>query len=560
MSIQPYVANEYIEDYAALTRWCESAAEAHPEWVRLTQIGRSHHGKPIWMLTLGARALDVSTTPALWIDGGTHASEWTGVCAAIYTASRWITALAGGEDEATRAWFERRVAMIVPCISPDGYDAMRSGAPYLRSSLRPPRHAGPRHGLEPRDVDGDGAVRSMRWRHPSGPMVPDEQVPIMMRPRTISDDPDNAYFVASEGEFINWDGHSWVGAPREFGVDLNRNFPAYWSPFSMFGMDAGAYAISEPESRAVIDAFASNPLIGGALTFHTYTGCILTEPARRDSPLSKTDVTLMYDLARDLADGTDYKVYKVCPDFMYDPDKPIVGAWSDTITSVFGVAGYTIEFWDPYGWADQEVSAPAAFFADPDIDIIRAMLRAFSELPGAVEPWRPFDHPQLGAVEIGGIDYLHTIRNPPTDLLAAECDKGYLMADRMRRALPDVALSVSTEALGDGVYLIELSMENTGYFGTSGLGRGEQIGAAPSCWAEISGAEILAGSAHVEIDHLAGWGDLRSGASKHPVYGGLGDRSHRSVARWTVRAGSEAPTVRWSAGRGGRGTLRVSLP
>ena len=55
--------------------------------------------------------------------------------------------------------------------------------------------------------------------------------------------------------FVNWDGVEWKQAPREFGLDLNRNFPSHWAPFSMFGMDGGAYSLSEPESRALIDAF-----------------------------------------------------------------------------------------------------------------------------------------------------------------------------------------------------------------------------------------------------------------------------------------------------------------
>ena len=43
-------------------------------------------------------------------------------------------------------------------------------------------------------------------------------------------------------------------APRKFGMDLNRNFPVEWSPFEMFGMDSGAYALSEVESRSITDA------------------------------------------------------------------------------------------------------------------------------------------------------------------------------------------------------------------------------------------------------------------------------------------------------------------
>ena len=70
-----------------------------------------------------------------------------------------------------------------------------------------------------------------------------------MRHRRLDDRPEDAFFFCSEGTFIHWDGVAWVDAPREFGLDLNRNFPGSWAPFRMFGMDGGAYPLSEPESR-----------------------------------------------------------------------------------------------------------------------------------------------------------------------------------------------------------------------------------------------------------------------------------------------------------------------
>ncbi|MFU8803874.1 MAG: M14 family zinc carboxypeptidase, partial [Bradymonadaceae bacterium] len=162
-------------------------------------------------------------------------------------------------------------------------------------------------------------------------------------------------------EFTNWDGVRWTSAPREFGVDLNRNFPGGWQPFSMFGMYGGRFPMSEPESRAVVDTFAAHPHIGCALTMHTYTGCILTQPYRKETPLSKGDLDLMEALARDAAEGTGYKVIRVYPDFMYDKGRSIVGVWADTISTVFGVPGYTVKLWDPMGYAGLEVENPVDF-------------------------------------------------------------------------------------------------------------------------------------------------------------------------------------------------------
>ena len=559
MSWEPYRGHAYW-DFDQVRSWCEAMAQAHPEWVRVREIGRTRHERPILLCIFGRAEVASEARPAVWIDAGTHASEWTGVSAALAVMSSWAEGLAGG-DEALRAWFEEHHALVAPCVSPDGYQALFEGEPYLRSSLRPPRHGAPRAGFEARDIDGDGAVRWMRWRHPAGPLVPEQEGSTYMRPRTLEDDPSEAYFLCDEGEFIHWDGVAWSSAPRQFGVDLNRNFPAHWEPFSMFGMDGGAYPLSEPETRAIVDAFEAHPLIGAALTFHTYTGCILTSPYRQDSKLDRPDIDLMYEMAKDLVEGTGYRTFKVCPDFMYDPKKPTVGVWSETMTTVFGVPGFTVEFWDPYAQADVEIEKPAAFFLDPDYDKIRALVEAFEDQPEAVTPWRPFEHPQLGEVEIGGLDYLRTIRNPPEARLAGECDIGRRMADRLRRALPQVQAHLEVEPAGAGAWRVALVLENRGFLSTSGLARGQAVGAAPGVWASLEpgeGAALVGGPDLIELEHLPGWGNARVGAARHPVYAGLPGTSPRQLAQWVV-TGQGQVTVRWSAGRGGAGQRVVAL-
>ncbi|MGD8744886.1 MAG: M14 family metallopeptidase, partial [Gammaproteobacteria bacterium] len=360
MSWKPYDGSEYL-DFAAVENFCRNLAAQHPEWVTLEEIGRSHHDRPLLLLTLSRTDGDVSRRPGFWLDGGTHAAEFTGVMAAIYAVSRWVSQLAEGEKSVVD-WFSHRAVYVMPCISPDGFQAMCDGAPFIRSSLRPPQPGTVRSGLDPCDIDGDGVVRWMRWKHPAGPFVPDPDVPLFMRPRTLEDDPEDAYFLCDEGEFIQWDGGKWRSAPKAFGVDLNRNFPGSWQPFEMFGMDGGAFSLSEPESRAVVDAFSGRPFIGAGLTNHTYTGCLLTQPYAKNPPISKADIDLMEHLAKEAVKGTDYKVFKVNPEFTYDPDKLFVGVWADSMVSVFGVPGYTLELWDPLGEAGLELEKPLEFF------------------------------------------------------------------------------------------------------------------------------------------------------------------------------------------------------
>ncbi|MCB9678973.1 MAG: hypothetical protein H6737_27980 [Alphaproteobacteria bacterium] len=557
MPFTPYRGDAYLA-LDAIERFCTELAAAFPAWVTLETIGRSRLGRPIHLVTVGATEGDPAERPAFWLDAGTHAAEWTGVMATLYTLTKWAEALAAGDPDVT-AWFRQHTAYVVPCMSPDGYQALVEGAPFLRSTLRPPRDGRPRIGLDPCDVDGDGRVLWMRWKSPTGSWIFDSDNPARMRHRTIDDPPDQAYVVCSEGQMLNWDGVAWETARLENGIDLNRNFPSHWAPFEMFGMDSGDYPLSEPESRAVVDAFRARPRIAAAVTNHTYTGCILTQPYRDPSPLSDGDIELMKRMADLSVVGTGYKVFKTFPEFAYDPKKPIVGVWADTMSTVFGVPGYTLELWDPYTFGGVEVDDPAKFFKSPDLEKLGRMLDRFRERdPDDVVAWRPFAHPQLGEVEIGGLHYMQTVRNPPLSELPAECERGFTVADRLRRTLPTVRATASVTREG-GLSIVEVVFENTGYLSTSALAIARTNGTAPPLHARLTGGEVVEGPRDRDLGWLGGWGAAQAGAAASNVYPGLPMADGpRKGARWVVR-GAGAVTVAWDAGRGGRGTLEIAL-
>ena len=345
--------------FTEITHFLQEFVAAYPENVRLDVIGHSANGLPLWLLTLGTLDGREGQRPGFWIDGGTHCAEWAGVSACLHAAANWMQAHTQGQ---LRPSLDEHTLYILPCMAPDGYVAMFEGAPYIRSTLRPPPEGTVRTGWSPVDMDGDGVVRLVRWRHPAGPFVVDEQCPLHMRARTLSDDPTQAYFVAEEGQFLNWDGQRWTMAPREFGLDLNRNFPGNWAPASMFGMDAGTFPGSAPEARAVLDAFAARPNIGAVITNHTFSGVLLTAPYRADSELTESDLLLMQALAKDAVEGTTYSAVPVQPDFAYDPKSPIRGVWADSLATVFGLPGYTLEIWDPFAAASTRPAHRGALF------------------------------------------------------------------------------------------------------------------------------------------------------------------------------------------------------
>src|SRR5262245_44271374 len=70
--------------YDELTRRVHGWAEAHPEFVRVTSIGKTPEGRDMWLITIG-RDPD-RPRPAVWVDGNMHAGELTGSAVALAIA------------------------------------------------------------------------------------------------------------------------------------------------------------------------------------------------------------------------------------------------------------------------------------------------------------------------------------------------------------------------------------------------------------------------------------------------------------------------------------------
>jgi len=556
MTWTPYAGDAYLH-YDAVESFCRELAAAHPDVVSLDELGLTEQGRPLLLLTLGDRSGDPDSRPAFWVDGGTHASEWAGVMSVLDCVSRWVTGMI--TDDSTRAWFRSHTVYALPCISPDGFQRMLDGSPFIRSHLRPPPAGTVRIGLESGDLDGDGAVRWMRWRSPAGSFVADEEQPLLMRPRRLDDDAADAWMVAPEGRFLRWDGHRWTGAPRQFGLDLNRNFPGSWKRFSMFGMDGGEVPMAVPESRLTVDALRARRNVSAAVTNHTYTGALLCQPYREPSPLTDSDIDVMKALGDDAVRGTGWRAINVQPDFVYDPKQSIHGVWSDTLATLFGVAGYTLEIWDPFGHAGIEVDKPGAWFMKPDPSTIRAMVDAFADEP-TTKSWTAFDHPQLGPVEIGGIDRMLTVRNPPVRLLKTELDKAFTVIDRARRAVPRLRGELVATELGAGVHKVELRLENLGFLSSCGLERAETVGVDPGIHVAltIQPGQSVDGERERSLPHVDGWGTTRVGSSRNPLYVSLPSRGSRVATTWVVTGGG-AVSARWTSARAGSGELSAEL-
>ena len=546
--------NESYWNFEQVQDWCQQLAATHSEWISLSEIGTTKEGRSIWILTLGHNP---ESTPALWLDALTHASEWAGMMGLIHTIDQWVD---WTQEERGQRWFQENTIYCVPCVSPDGLESLMRGDAFLRSTTRDAKEGVRRIGFEPCDVDNNGKVLWMRWKDPAGPYVSDDASAYGLRKRRLDDAPEDAFFVSYEGKFLEWDGVRWIQAPLKHGVDLNRNFPVRWAPFEMFGMDGGVYSLSEPEARALMDAVSERSNVVAAMTLHTYTGALLTQPYNANTDLPKSDISMLQGMAEQLVSGTGYKVFRVHPDFTYDPKQSIVGVWADCLSSTLGIPAYTLEVWDPFKWAGLQIKEPARFFMEPKEHIVAALLSKASN-DGELLLWETFDHPQLGPVEIGGIDYLRTIRNPPLSHLPVECEHTFSILDKIRMSLPKIQVQVSVKALEGDVYRIVVCFENHGYLSTAGLQRALDLKLTKETHAELkcdASVSVVSGKIVQDVPALDGWGQWQSQSAKNLLYPSLPADGHRQSMEWVVSGVGEVE-VHWTCSRSGSGVEKIAV-
>jgi hypothetical protein len=177
-------------------------------------------------------------------------------------------------------------------------------------------------------------------------------------------------------------------------------------------------------------------------------------------------------------------------------------------------------------------------------------------------PWRPFEHPQLGPVEIGGIDPRVGIWNPPLHELAAMCaaqTHAFLhvaaLAPRLRVA------GVQRHPLPGGLTRIEVAIQNDGYLGSYGLPSAKKLDFNEPVYATArpDGCALVdPGSAHQVLGHLDGWGHgLHTGANL-PAYPGTRGTTNTAWASYLVR-GTGALDVKIGSCRAGFVTTRIAV-
>jgi murein tripeptide amidase MpaA len=545
--------------YDELTSLLKQYAKEYPNLLKLESIGKSHEGRAVWLMTATNFKTGPDTDkPALWVDGNLHASEVAASAAALYHIHTLVTKY-GKDEEVTRV-LDTRAFYIVPRVNPDGAEwALADKPKYIRSSTRPyPYDEEPVDGLMEEDIDGDGRILSMRVPDTNGTWKAHPKEPRLLIRRDPAESGGKYYRVLPEGLLKNYDGTTIeVRNPKE-GLDLNRNFPVAWKQEAEQS-GAGPYPVSEPETRNAVDFIVKHPNITGVITFHTFSAVILRPyDDRPDEAFPSEDLWTYQKIGNQGTKMTGYANISVYHDFRYHPKTVTTGAFDTWMYDHLGVFGWTVELWSPLQQAGLKGYKYIDWFREHPVEDELKLIKWSDKNLGKAGyvDWYEFNHPQLGKVELGGWDSLHTWTNPPGPFLEKEIKlfPGWIVWHAL--ISPKLELrQVSAVPLGDGVYRVRLVVENTGWLPTYVTKKAlEKKLRGVVCEIEIpKGARLESGKAREELGQLEG--RAYKEALLNPSMEGT---LERLKVDWVVRA-PKGGKVKLVARHERAGTLRTEV-
>jgi hypothetical protein len=542
--------------YDELRAWLTALADDNPGIVSLETYGTSYEGRDLLLMTVTDTASgEHDTKPAHFVDASIHAVELTATVAACWLLQHLVDGWRDGDERITRA-LRTRTFYVVPRVNPDGAEWALADSPrFRRSSVRPwpddDAHRWP--GLQAEDLDGDGRILEMRVSDQDGQWMPHPDDRRLMIPVPVGGPPAGTprFRLLAEGSIQDYDGFT-IPVPRPpEALDMNRNYPAGWGN-SVPG--SGDHPLSEPEIDALVRAIAARPNVCGFNAFHTSGGVILRPSSTKpDSDLPPLDVWTWKEMAKVGTELTGYPSHSVYEDFTWDRSDTMSGASDDWAYEHLGVFGWTTEFWDIVHAATGEKQSTHFWFLGPTDAEALAVLRWLDDQPnddprsvGFVD-WYPFEHPELGSVELGGWNNLHSWVNPPLHRLRREVTPHADVAVHQALAAPCIEIrhaeveplgrtspgtdTLGTDTLGTDTWRVSVGVANTGWLPTTVTERARKDGRLGPLTVELEvpdGVEILGGGRRVRLGQLAGAASMRFSRGDE----GTPDRA---LASWTVR-------------------------
>jgi len=381
-----------------------------PQFLKLQAVGKSYEGREMWVMTINnPKTGNEMDKAAMYIEANVHGNEIQGAEVTLYTI--WYLMENYGRIDDVTKLVDERVFYIVPTVNPDGRDFFLDEAgSSARSGHMPVDDDGDGVADEdgPDDLNGDGVIEQIRKYVPGqGDYRISHDDPRIME-RVPPGEKGDWVLLGSEG--IDNDGDGRVNEDPPGGYDPNRNYASDWQPNYIQGgsMD---YPFQLPEARALNDFMVAHPNIAGMQSYHNSGGMILRGPGMAwygDYPPG--DIRVYDEIGETGERLLPYYNYLVIWRGLYT----VHGGSIDWTNDGLGIISFSNELWNGGQYFNSPLLQKQQ--EDPSSPIAGQKGRYFFddwlELGDEFVEWKPFDHPQYGAVEVGGWKKLSGRVNP----------------------------------------------------------------------------------------------------------------------------------------------------
>lgn len=431
----------------------EKIAKAYPNLVKRVSIGKSFEGRDMWMLEITNYSVgEASRKPGFYIDGNIHSNEIQGGEISIYTA--WYLTENFGHIDFITELLNDKIFYILPTINPDARNN------YMKE---PNTGSSPRAGMMPLDddqdglfdedlpddLDGDGSITQMRRKSSTGDFIVDPQDPRKMIRIGVDDKVpagvDRYEFLGQEG--IDNDGDGRVNEDPHGYYDPNRDWAWGWHP-DYIQRGAYKYPFSVPENRNVADYVMAHPNIAGAQSYHNSGGMILRGPGGQEDvgTYNRQDVQVY--------DAIGNKGQKMLPGYRYlVVYKDLYSAYGGELDWFYagrGIFTYSNEIFNRFAYYKTENGGQNERY-EFDAELL---------MGDAFQPWKAYDHPTYGEVEIGGFRK-NFGRATPGFLLEEECHRNMAFTIYHAYHMPKLQITdVKEKDLGKGLREITATITN----------------------------------------------------------------------------------------------------
>ena len=428
---------------------------------KLTSLVKTEGGSDIWVLKIGKG--DMDNKPAIAIVGGAEGFHVLGVELAVQFAERLVKNHADALETTT--------FYVFPNMSPDAYQQFFSSLKYERSgnTVKIDQDRDGKVSEDPYDdLNKDGYITQMRIESPMGnyKILPSDER-IMVKADRSKGEAGN-YLVYSEG--IDNDKDGKFNEDLEEGIAFNKNFTY---KFPIFQPLAGDYAVSQKESRALVDYLFDQWNIFAFVTFSSANN--LSAPLKyNEKDAKKRIVTSIQekDAAINKMVSERYNKSISQKSFMQD-NQGNDGDFFQWAYFHFGRISFsTPGWWVPEVKAEKlEAEAKEEAKEKEKKDKEKPLINSESnflawakqqKIEGVFIPWTSVTHPDFPnqKVEVGGIKPF-VMNNPPfkiVDSIALEHTNFILELAKMQPKLE--FLNVKVEKLAGGLSRITADLFN----------------------------------------------------------------------------------------------------